>query len=543
MNRTDLHFDEMTALLYLDGQLEAGRADEVTAHATSCLPCGSLLGALQKEGAWLRGALVAEEEAVPARLLAAPGRSTGPWGWMVTFGLGVAGVYTLWSGLVEPWLNEAAQAGFTGQSLLTMLFFSGAFWKGWDAMQSLVEFLALGTLTTVVIWLLHKQWRRFTPVVFVMGVLACALALPPAAAAAEIRRGDPSYTLPAGQEVKNDLMVAAGTARIEGDVDGDLIVFATTVTVTGHVKGDILCFAQTLRVEGPVDGNVRVMAEALTLNGTVGKNVMTWAGTMELGDKASVGGTMTIFTGEAELNGRIAGDLLALAGDLDINGTLGHDATIRGNRVAIGPAAQIAGKTKYTGPQEPTVSPGAKLGSPPEITIQTRGPSAPNYASPHYYLHRVLLWGASFLFGLVMLLLAPQFCLDAKQESKRVGPAVGFGVLFLIATPIAAILACCTVVGLGVGIAALLLYAIALYSTPVIVGLWVGEALLGAAPAAPSATGPIIGRMALGVGILQVAGMVPFVGFWIRVGMVIWGLGALVLALYARIRSTQAVTA
>lgn len=536
MNQSVDHFDEMTGLLYLEGQLEAERAQEVAAHAASCAECRNLLRALEKEGVWLRAALVAENEMVPARLTVAPGRSTGRWGWMLALGLSAGGVYTLWSGLIDPWYSRAAEAGFTQQSLLTMLFFSGAFWKGWDAMRSLMQFLAVGTLATAVIWLLRRQWRRFTAIAFVMSALACALALPPPAGAAEVRRGAPSYTLPAGEEIKTDLIVVAQRAQIDGDVDGDLIVFANAVNVTGHVKGDILCFAQALRMDGTVDGNVRALAQSLTIDGTVAKNVMAFDGALDLGNKAVVNGTMTLFAGAGELSGRIAGDLLAFSGDLEITGSLGRDAAIRGDRLTIGPSAQIAGKTKFIGTHEPNISSSAKLGSPPEISIQRRGPE---YARAHYYWHQVLMWGASFLFGLVLLLIAPGFCSDALQASKRIGPAVGFGVLFLFATPIAAVIACATIVGLAVGVAALMCYLVALYSAHIFVSVWLGETLLGAA----TAVGPALGRLALGLAIIQALDMLPFVGPLIRFLVLIWGLGALVLALHRRMRPAQTTSA
>ena len=201
------HFDEMTVLLYLERQLDEDHAREVKAHAASCATCRALLGALETEGVWLRASLAAEDESVPARLTAAPERGSAPWGWLTALGLGAGGAYTVWSGFVEPWQARAAQAGFTQGNLLTMLFFSGAFWKGWDAMRSLMEFLAMATLGLVVIWLLRRHFRRVTTFAVVMAAMFCVLAAPPRAAAGEMRRGDPNYTLPVGQEIKNDLFV------------------------------------------------------------------------------------------------------------------------------------------------------------------------------------------------------------------------------------------------------------------------------------------------------------------------------------------------
>jgi cytoskeletal protein CcmA (bactofilin family) len=521
------HFDEVTGLLYLEGQLDEERASEVAAHVASCAECGQLLRALERESVWLREALTTDDESIPARVIAAPQRTGTHWGWIAAFGLCAAGLYTVWNGFVAPAFARASEAGFSQGNVFTMLFFQGAFWQGWDTVRNMTEFLALATLAGVAIWLLRKQWHRFTAISLVMGALICVLGLPPAAQAADVERGNPSYTLPAGQEVKTDLIVIADHVRIDGDIDGDLIVTSQYVEVNGHIKGDILAFGGELRVNGPVDGNVRAWCQTLNLNSTVGRNVMAFTGVTEFADKATVGGTMTSLSGNADLNGRVQGDLLARAGEIEINGFLGHDAQIHADRLTIGSDAQILGQTKYEGRRQPDIAAGAKLGSPIQITMLKRGP---NYSQVAYYWHRVLFWGASFLFGLVVLLLVPGFFADAVQATKRVGPALGFGILFLFATPIVAIIACITIVGLGVGITTLLLYAIALYSAQVFVGSWLGEQLLGAGVG----LGPAIGRLALGLAIIRALTMIPFAGSLILLIVTIWGLGALVLALHRK---------
>lgn len=536
MNQINHHFDEVTTLLYLEHQLDPGRAGEVSAHLAACPECRGLLHALESESLWLRKALAAEEEPVPSYLTTAPERSATHWGWIAAFTLAMGGLYTLWSGFIQPWYAEASQAGFTQGNLLTMLFFSGAFWKGWDSMRTLLEFLPLATLGAIGIWALRKQWRHFTPIAFVMGALIFALVLPPSATASDIEHGDPSYTLPAGQEVKTDLIVAGERTRIDGDVDGDLIVFSPSVTVNGHVKGDILGFGQEIQVNGPVDGNVRVWCQSLSLNSTVAKNVMSWTERTELAEKATVGGSMTLFAGASEIDGHVAGDLLAYVGDLDLNGTLGGDANIRADRrLTIGAMAQIMGKTKYRGRRQPQVSEGAKLASPIDVTLRKPGP---NYGQIAYYWHQVLLWGASFLFGLLLLFLFPAFFAKAVNTANKAGVSIGLGILLLFATPIVAVIACITIVGLGVGIATLLAYAIAVYAAQVFVASWLGEKMIGIG----SGIGPAIGRLAIGLTVLRVVRMVPYAGPIIGLLLTVWGLGALALAIHRSMR-TQTVPA
>jgi cytoskeletal protein CcmA (bactofilin family)/anti-sigma factor RsiW len=529
MNEPRDHFDEMTGLLYLEGQLDADHASEVSAHLARCAGCRQLLHALEAEGAWLRSSLVTDDEPIPARLLAATSPRKTHWGWMVAFVFSAAGAYTLWTGFIQPWVTQASQAGFSQGNILSMIFFTGAFWKGWNAMRSTTELLAMATLGLLAVWLLRRRWRRFAAIAFVMGVLILGLALPQVAGAAEIERGDPTYVLPAGQEVNTDLIVMAGRAQIDGDVDGDLIVFSQNITVNGHVRGDIIAFGQELSVNGPVDGNIRAWCQTLVSDSIVAKNVMAWTQSTELEHNSTIDGSLTLGTATGELNGKIGGDLLVLGADLAIDGSMGRNVNIRSDRLSIGPNAEIKGAIKYQGRREADVSPGAKLASPIQYRQLRRGP---NYAQVGYYWREVLDWGASFLFGLVLFFVAPGFFADAVNACKKVGPALGFGVLFLIATPIAAIIVCITIVGLGVGVTTLLLYFIAIYAAQVFVGAWLGETVLGPGPAA----GAALGRLALGLALLRVVRMLPFIGPLATFVMVIWGLGALVLTAYRNMR-------
>jgi cytoskeletal protein CcmA (bactofilin family) len=533
------HFDEMAVLLYLDGQLEPEREREISDHLSACGECRNLLQALQKENIWLRQAIASEEEAVPARLSLAPGTesSWAPWAWAAALGIAAAGAYTLWSGLVDPWLTQAANAGFNQGNVLTMLFFSGAFWEGWGAMQSMIEFLSVAAVGIGVVWLLRRHWRRFTVAAALVTATLGMMTLSPAASAAETRHGDPNYTLEAGQVVNTDLIVAAEHARIDGDVNGDLVVSSRDVTVNGHVKGDVLAFGQEVHVNGPVDGNVRAFAQALSLNSTVGKNVMVWAREVDMDEKASVGGTMTIGAADTQLDGHVNGDLLAFAATLDMNGSFGGNDTIRAARLKIGPMADLSGQVKYRGGREPEVASGAKLGSP--IQILSRGRPQPNYASPNYYWRQILSWGAALLFGIVLFAIAPVFLGEVEKSSRRFGLSLGLGLLFLVATPVAAIIACFTIIGLGLGITVFFVYLIALYATQVFIGEWIGGKLLSAG----AGMGAVIGRLALGLAILHGLRMIPFLGRLIGLIVILWGLGALVLAIHQRLRPQLAATA
>jgi anti-sigma factor RsiW len=533
-----LHFDEMTCLLYLDGQLDRERAAQLSAHIESCADCRTLLYALEHESRLLRNALAEEDEPVPARLLeyAPEGerREAIPMAWLAALGLAGAGAYTLWTGIVVPWQQQLNQAGFGGDSLLAMLFFGGVFWKGWETMLNLTELLAAATLVLLAIAFFRRHARRTTTMAVVLAAMACLLALPPAASAAEIRHVAAGVTVAADEVIKNDLIAASNTVKIEGTVEGDLIAFCRNLTVNGRVKGDVIAFAQIVRINGAVDGNVRSFSNYVSYAGTVGKNVTAFTETFELASKSTLGGSLTMFAAMASQDGRVGRDLLSFVADHQLDGSVGGAALMKCDKLTIGPSADILGKVSITSQHEPSISDKAKFSAgKPEIKIEKRGP---DYASPKYYWHQTLKWGAAFVLALLVALLMPAFLRESIQQGERYVLSLGAGVLALVVTPVVAIIACITIVGLAVAISLALFYVVAIYSSQIFASAFLGEKLLGRS----EGMGALIGRLAIGLLIIRVLSMIPYVGGFVWLVVILFGMGVMALAITRRVRPAEA---
>lgn len=530
------HFDEMTAFLYLDGQLDAAQSSQVLVHTKECSECRMLLESLKRETIWLEQSLQ-EKDPVPAQFTAPARRSNVRWGWLTALGIAAAGILTVWNGIIEPLEQQLNQAGFSGGNLMTMLFFSGAFWKGWSSVLSFVEFFATAMVIMLVFVALQRLLRRsaIAGIVLVnasfLGLLFSMLLMTPSAHASKvIRRHHLSYTLPASETVNTDLFVFATFTRIDGTVNGDLFVWSNEVEIDGHVTGDVIAMAREVRVNGTVDGNIRSYTQTLDINGSVGKNVLVGCELFEIGSTGKVGGSVTMGSANATIAGGIGRDITATAGDATLNGSVGGEVKLRGDNLHVGPDANIKGAFSYRGRNPASVDPQAKLASP---LVFTQLKTGPDYASWAYYRHHIEFWAAAFLFGLVLLLLIPRFFANGVRASKNFLPSFGFGILFLFATPIAAVIVCITLVGLGLGITTLLLWLIAVYAAQVFVASWLGEILLGPA----IGTGALLGRLALGLAILHGLEMIPYhVGGIIHFIVLCWGLGAIVLAIFNYLR-------
>jgi anti-sigma factor RsiW len=522
------HFDEMACMLYLEGQLDPARAQELVAHTGECAACRTLLNALESESHLLSAALTEENESMPARLLGARGWSMPAWVWTLAFGVFAAGAYWLWTDGISPWLDQLSNAGFGGTDLVSMILFSGAFWEGWGDMADLIQIAALIVVVVGGLLLIRRRLRRVSAIAVVVAALLIALALPQPAGAADVRRGRSVY-VPANETIHNDLIVAGPSVRIDGTVEGDLIVFTRDVTVTGHVTGDVIAFSAQALIDGRVDGNVRVFTQNTTLEGSVGKNVSAITNSFDLTPKGSVDGGLIALAGSADLDGKIQRDLLGIIGRTDLDGLIGGQVWIRGGTLAVASTAQVAGPAEFHGREQPVVATGAKLASPiqVEITQEVRRSRRSNAA---LVIHEIFSYGAALLAGILLVTVFPGYYRATLRETRAIGLPIGVGALALLTGAFLIILGILLLfVGVGAGIAGVLGYAPILYVAQVFVGAWLGIKILGEDS---NNTNTAIGRIALGLLILHVAGLIPVLGGLTWLAVLLWGTGAVLLGFY-----------
>jgi len=526
--RLDEHLDEMTGMLYVEGQLDRQRAQLVSAHAQDCSSCRTLLRALERESRLLTRAMLEEDEPLPSRLAAfqETARKSMQWIWGAVVGLAATGMYALYTTYVEPMQKGFEQAGFGGSSVLNLMIFQGAFWKGWQSMLTLLEVSALLTIAGSVVMFLRRRMRRGSAfAMMVAGICAAASSMSSPAMATEFRNLGDTVEIAKDETIKGDLFAHGHHVKMEGTVDGDLYVFCQGADIEGHVTGDVIAFAQILRVNGKVDGNIRSFTNTTLVSGNVAKNLLTFAETINIDPTGKVGGSVTTFVNTLTIDGAVGRDVLAFVNETNIAGNIGGGIQAQGNTLNFNSGAQVNGPVKFKGNKPPDVSSGAKLATPVAFTQLEHHK---RYRESGFYVWRVIWTAAVILFGLVLFVLLPNFARATVDSAERYGASFGLGVLVLFGVPIAAFIACITVVGMMIGISTFILWVTAMFCAQIVVGTIVGQWLMGHT----RETWQLIGRMVVGVILLRVLGMIPFLGGWVKFAVLLWGMGAISLAIY-----------
>jgi len=132
--------------------------------------------------------------------------------------------------------------------------------------------------------------------------------------------------------------------------------------------------------------------------------------------------------------------------------------------------------------------------------------------------------------------LLPNFVAETITSAELVGAPIGLGVLIFFGVPIAAVIACVTVVGIPLGLLALGFWMLMLCCAEIVVGTVVGNWILGRA----HDTSGLIGRMALGFVLVRLVytglEQMHVVGLLTGLAIWMWGMGSICLALYRRLQ-------
>lgn len=240
-------------------------------------------------------------------------------------------------------------------------------------------------------------------------------------------------------------------------------------------------------------------------------------------DRGQTTKDLYVADGDVTVRGKVDGDIVVGDGDVTIRGDVTGNVITFGGRATLGRRAHIEGDLRY-GKDKPVVSPGARVdGDVKKLKPDDVGGGVLSFA--------VAVWVAvtvsMLLLGLILLLLFPRAGEAAARVGRaRKGRALLVGLLTLIVIPVIGVLALITVIGIPLG-ATLLLLMLPLWAISYVTGsLVVGRMV--------KKTGGAIVAFIIGLAIVRVLALVPFLGGLVGFLTALLGLGALVVAARTR---------
>jgi hypothetical protein len=342
---------------------------------------------------------------------------------------------------------------------------------------------------------------------------------------------------------EGDAAYAASAVSVPGRIGGDAMIMAGTARIDGEVGDDARVIAETFKLDGAVGGELAVAARKTDIDGNVGDDLYVAGEDVQLGQNTRIGQDARIFGEDVLIKGRISRNLDVSAETVAISARIAGDVTIHARHIILGPDAVIGGRLVWRSPNQPEIPQEAVVQGSVDGAIvkgwQREGVmswASPLHGAPRAAIFageaagRIMVALSAFVLGLFLVLLTPHYMdrvFATVRERWAVSVAWGFGLLLL--APIAAFIVMLTIVGIPLGILALL-------SLPIFM-LWgyaVGAGAIGAAIIHRQTPQGRSLALVLGIAIVTVLAMAPFIGWLIGAVATMLGLGALAVALRAR---------
>jgi hypothetical protein len=529
-------YDELTLSIAVDGELPEDEQTQLSAHLDACPTCSRLCATLEIEVASLRGALSATV-APPDQ----PGLSWTFW----LFGFAAACVGT-----------ALTLAGLDPSALPAPL--------AW--LHPLGTHLALGLMSRLALYLVEEGVPTMLPNVAVIASLALLglafsrRALKPAALAAGVivalatpaqatvhrfpEKGSQMVVIGPAETIDDTVVATADTVVVEGVIKGDLIALAREVRVKGRVTGSLAALARHLELDGQVDGDVYALHETLTVRGQVGRNIHVAAKRLVFDSSASVAHDLRAAADEARVSGAVGRRLTVYAKSTELAGKVGGSALLQCEHAAVRDSAQVGGDLTINVPKKANadVAAAATVTGAREVredavkeSGKTRGPKheISRLRQPRFYLWQLLWLVAALVTGALLYWIAPGAFDPRASSALATLKSMGLGFIVLVVTPIAAILAAITAIGLPTGLITLAAYFAALYLAGVFTSAWLGRLIIKR-PALDLRT--LLLSLLVGQLVLRFATPLPFVGGFVCFLALVLGLGLAAAAVAASVR-------
>lgn len=305
---------------------------------------------------------------------------------------------------------------------------------------------------------------------------------------------------------------------LNGYVNGNSFLVGQQVTISGYVKGDLFVMANSLVIESgaEVTGTVFALVREMKVLGKVS-------------DVYALSQEFTLVE-----SGFVARDLNLSASTATFQGKVGRDVNLSANTLSFDEGAKnlIGGDLNYSAPNEVTIPEDVVIGKVNFEKMTVEQPSTAKIISNYVTNFFIVVLYATLVIILATFV-TPNFAKKATYSMTKkpfISALIGIGAIIFV--PIASIILLFTIIFAYAGLSLLVAYILVLSITIAILGMAIGNYF--ADKLKNKTKTKFILLSIASVAVLWLLQQVPFVGGYISIFTVVFGLGIFVYSLFTK---------
>jgi len=324
---------------------------------------------------------------------------------------------------------------------------------------------------------------------------------------------------------------SGNVVQINGTVDGTTFAAGREIQINGMINGDLFVMAEEVQINGEVTGNIYGLGQTVNVNSQIGGDSFLAGDAITIEPGAGMGRDVFVAGGTINQEGMISRHLFSGAQSLTVNGPVGGDTTLSVEQLTLEESAVIDGNLTYRSPNEATIASNSMVNGQVDWNRVEEQQETPSTSERILNAVLGMLW--SILSALLVWFAIKIY--RGKFWERKIVPisekplkTFGIGLLTLIVTPIVAILALISVIGIPLSLILAVLYGVSLYIAKIIAALFIGYWITSWFKT--RYVKYEILQVLLGLIILELLGAIPIVGFILSLTIAIIGLGAIILS-------------
>lgn len=313
---------------------------------------------------------------------------------------------------------------------------------------------------------------------------------------------------------------AGGIVTVNKEVKDNFFAAGYQIKTESNINGDAFLFASKITLKEEVSDNAFIAGQGVEIQGKIAHDLFAIAADLSLDKNSQVLGNAYLGAAIVDLAGTIKGNVYVGADSLKISGTIEGDLKAEVDKLTLDSTAQVKGKITYTSKNEAKIVSGATYGAmeKKEKVVQAGG-----WRDKGFWSGKLYSLLGSLLVGIILLTLVPKyFSAIAEIIKNKPWLSLGWGLLFLIITPVIMVIAMVIIIGFPLAMIAAGLYLLAIYLAKIFAGLTVGN-LISKGKWTP------IWALTGGMLIIVLLSIVPWIGGLINFVVILAGLGAIFL--------------
>jgi cytoskeletal protein CcmA (bactofilin family) len=342
----------------------------------------------------------------------------------------------------------------------------------------------------------------------------------------QYKSGDSVVVTP-DQSIEENLFFTCENFDFQGKIKGDIVGACKTAKISGDIEGDIWIAAQSITIDANITGSTVIAAQQIDIDGVLNGEILGMCEEFKISENSQIKNNLLFYCKELSINGPLSKNAEGMCQYLYINSKIDGNVDATLEKLELGPNASIAGNLNYK--SEVLIEKGKETKIIGKVFHKLPEPKKIESSVHWKIIFRIIGIISYMIIGCIIILPFKKHTnMVILEHKKNLLLSLLIGFISFVLLPIIILILCVTIIGAPLGLLIMMFFFIIWYISPIFLMTYIGQLIIGIFK--KDATGSLFCSFVIGLVVLELLRMVPYIGFLVTVFIWFAGVGAFLIS-------------